>query len=226
LLYDGLGNWIVIPAATGATYDPPAGHAATRTYACRLVPVLGESEWVFGSHVVFVDPPFERGTVTPKTQLISQGSTPSPLNIPDATPGMPKTSFEWFFKEGLIPAPTGTSTAGWTSSGVKHPDLVPPALGGSRSYACFVTPIAPFCGTAAWAKGNTQITVVQPFSLGQLAAINQVDNQVVCNSTGDGSVITFGTAPTGAPSFSYQWYSQTAVVPAPTGNATAGCAGA
>ncbi|HRH70446.1 MAG TPA: hypothetical protein PLB89_13140 [Flavobacteriales bacterium] len=215
-------EWVPIPGATAATYDPPAGLTSTRSYGCKLVPTAGSHEWMDGSKVVNVLAPFSLGTLT-GTQSIPPAGTPSRVSL--STTGSPGSfTYTWYYKEGLVAAPTGSSTAGWTraeSRGVEFID--PPALAISRTYACFMTPSGTLtCGAAGWATGAAQITVTDPVNRGQLASLNQVDNQVVCNSSADGSPITFSTAPSGAPSFSYQWYSQSAIVPAPTGSSIAG----
>ena len=164
-----------------------------------------------------------RGEITTGTQALLAGGTPSIIarSNPIGSDGF---TASWYCHEGIIAAPTNSNTTGWTlvPSAITN-TLAAPALVNSRTYASFVVPGGnPTCGTAGWSTGAAQITVTSTVLLGRTAALNQVDGQVFCNTSGDGSLITFSTAPSGAPGLSYQWYSQQAIVAAPTGNSTAG----
>ncbi len=89
----------------------------------------------------------------------------------------------------------------------------------SRTYAVLVLPIFSDCGTATWANGSRQITVLGVVDYGTVAN----GNETLCNP-GDPSNITMSSLPSGgAGTFSYQWYYKNGVGGScPSGSSTSG----
>jgi autotransporter-associated beta strand protein len=88
----------------------------------------------------------------------------NPISV-NGSIGSPSFTYQWYYQDGIVSAPVGTSTTGWTSLGssdgantrVYEPSS---SLTASRTFACFVTPGgSPTCGTGTWAAGAKQVTV-------------------------------------------------------------------
>jgi hypothetical protein len=107
--------------------------------------------------------------------------------------GSASFSYQWYYQSGIVAAPSGTSTSGWTSLGstgnANTASFTPQSLTASTTYACFVTPGgSPTCGTATWAKGAIQITVnplpTATITAGGPTTFCQGGNVVLTASTG------------------------------------------
>ena len=98
-------------------------------------------------------------TLAPQTNQIFCGSgTPASMEVTGASGS--SLTYQWYSQTGIISAPSGSSTSGWTSiSGAISNIYTPTApITTSTTYACFVTSS---CGSN-WASGVRQITINQP----------------------------------------------------------------
>jgi hypothetical protein len=114
-------------------------------------------------------------------------------------------TYQWYYQNGLITAPSGSSTIGWTAcstpgSGYNTSSFTPGGTSSNITYACFVIPASPVCGSGQWAANDVQVTVL---TTGPTES-----------STGGASVCIGGTVNLSSslsvsiPS-TYQWYSST-----------------
>lgn len=161
------------------------------------------------------------GTITSADQTFCAGSNdPSNISFSTAPSGSGSFSYQWYYQDGIVACPTGSSTLGWTLIGGATSNSYNPGSGltASRTYACLVTPGGtPTCGTATWATGCRKVTVLPTLNYGTITSADET----ICTG-GDPSEIAFSTAPSGSGSFTYQWYFQNGIVTCPTGSATAG----
>jgi hypothetical protein len=120
--------------------------------------------------IVTVSPVVNYGTVASGNQTICNGATPSSMSVSGAV-GSGSFTYQWYSQSGIVTAPTGSSTAGWTSIGTTggaNTATYTPASGisSSTTYACLVTPGgSPTCGTGTWATSARQVTVSAPLSV-------------------------------------------------------------
>ena len=210
------------------SYLPKPGSIFTFSYKCHVSFNTGQSGWAANVAVVEMNPLF-LGAVTSANQTIANFQIPTNLSLSSAPSGVSNFRYDWYFKNGIVPAPTGGSTTGWTlfprnslTDRETNTPVILPLQNTSRTFACFVTPIdrnpSNICGSADWAAGARQITVTIPtINFGTLASGNQT-----LRSPADAAPISLSIAPTGAASFSFQWYSQLGLFAAPVGNNTAG----
>ena len=75
--------------------------------------------------------------------------------------GISEYALQWYCRDGIQTAPSGSSTVGWTLI----PDAtssvyVTPALSSNKTFACFVTPFAGVGLPAQWAAGAIRIEVL------------------------------------------------------------------
>ena len=140
-------------------------------------------------------------------------NNPNPITFNTNPTGCSSFTYQWYSASGVVSAPTGTSTLGWTLiPGANSTSYDPPTLFSSTSYACFVTPLSA-CGSAAWASGVVSYTVTT--SLGTITANGY-------SSSNNPAALSFSSITSGCPSFSYQWYSISGVISAPSGSSTSG----
>jgi len=131
------------------------------------------------------------GVLEAGNQEFCASGNPAIIRFSIAPTGAIAFSYRWYYRNGIVAAPLGGSTTGWTALTATANIYYPSAgLNTSRSYACLVTP---FGGTAAWASGVRQITV------NTVPVITSVSNGQRC---GPGSVVLNATANVGTIS----WY--------------------
>lgn len=225
-------GWTIISGATSSSYDPPAGLTASRTYACFVVDNAGNGcpatqAWATNCRqvTVTIPPAANYGTLATLSELFCVTANPSAIafsTLPSGGNG--SYGYQWYYQDGLVTCPTGSSTTGWTIiSGATTSSYDPPAgLTNSRTYACLVTNLAsgPCPATTAWAANCRQVTVTVPPTTNYGAVTNTPET--FC-STGDPANITFATLPSGGNSnFTYQWYYQDGNVSCPSGSSVAG----
>jgi hypothetical protein len=214
-------NWTAISGATSNTYDPGI-QTASISFAVQVNPTgtpdCGNAEWAAGIRQITVDPAatFIPGTLaTGNESFCSTGGNPAIISFSINPSGATSFTYAWYYREGIQTAPSGSSTTNWTLISGATANSYDPAAGltVSRSYACLVTPLG---GTAQWATGVRQITVLGANSSGTLAS----GNQSFTNS-GDPTTISFASAPAGGSgTYTYQWYSRSGIQAAPTGTST------
>lgn len=214
-------NWTAISGATSNTYDPGI-QTASISYAVQVNPTgtpdCGNAEWASGVRQITVNPAatFIPGTLaTGNESFCSAGGNPAIISFSINPSGATSFTYAWYYRDGIQTAPSGSSTTNWTLISGATANSYDPAAGLtlSRSYACLVTPSG---GTAQWATGVRQITVLGAVSTGTLAS----GNESFTNS-GDPTTISFASAPTGGSgTYTYQWYSRSGIQTAPTGTST------
>lgn len=216
-------NWTAITGATTNTYDPGI-QTASISFAVQVNPTgtpdCGNAEWATGVRQITVNPAvsFVPGTLaTGNESFCSTGGNPAIISFSANPSGAASFTYAWYYRDGIQTAPSGSSTTNWTLISGASTNSYDPAAGltVSRSYACLVTPLG---GTAQWATGVRQITVLGAFSAGTLAA----GNESFTNS-GDPNTISFSTTPSGGSgTYTYQWYSRSGIQTVPTGTSTTG----
>lgn len=219
-------GWTSIAGATSSSYDPPSGLTGTRTYALMVDPTgspdCGGFEWSNSCRVVTVYNVVNRGTVASGNETICDGGDPANITMSTAPSGGAGTfNYQWYYQNGSVSCPTGSSTSGWTSiSGATSSSYDPPSgLTTTRTYALMVDPTgSPDCGNFEWASSCRVVTVLPAVNRGTVTS----GNETICNG-GDPANITFSTAPSGgAGTYNYQWYYQDGIVTCPTGSSTSG----
>ncbi|MBK8505308.1 MAG: DUF11 domain-containing protein [Saprospiraceae bacterium] len=163
-------GWTMISGETGSSYDPPSGLTSSRTYAVLVdvtgSPDCGAANWATNCRQVTVLPAVNYGTVASGDETLCSRGTAIPASIgfsiaPSGGSGI--FSYQWYYQDGLVSCPSGNDVTGWTlisramSSSYDPPD---PLLS-SRTFAVLVDVVgSPDCGTASWAGGCRQVTVV------------------------------------------------------------------
>ena len=131
------------------------------------------------------------GVLEARNQEFCASGNPAVIRFSLAPSGAIAFSYRWYYRNGIVAAPFGSSTTGWTALTATANIYYPAAgLNTSRTYACMVTP---FGGSAAWASGVRQITV------NTVPVITSISNGQRC---GPGSVTLNASANVGTIS----WY--------------------
>ena len=208
-------GWIAISGATAASYDPPAGLTASRTYACRIIATGIYSRWASNVRYITVLSALNSGAIASGDQSFSLSGNPNPITLSASPFGSSSDyNYRWYSYQGIASAPTGSNIpSGWTLvSGANGPSYDPPVQCKSITYALLVDPFgSPDC-SPKWAAGQRRITV--NFSVGTLASGNQTINEC-----GDPNNITFVFNATSGATF--QWYYRDGLIAAPSTNAAA-----
>lgn len=217
---DGTANRTATGVVSGTAFNPFTNPSVTTNYT--LVSVTDAngcartSGFTGGSATITVLSAVNYGTITSADESFCNNTTINPADITfSAAPsGSGAFTYQWYYQDGIVDCPTGTSTVGWTSiSGATSNSYNPPSgLANSRTYACFVTPSGtPTCGVGTWANSCRKVTELPALDYGILSS----GDETIC-SGGDPASITFSTAPAGSGSFTYQWYYQDGIVSCPT----------
>jgi hypothetical protein len=184
-------GWSAISGATANSYNPPAGLAVSRTYACRVIngPV---GLWANGVRQITVTT-FDAGTVVGTEELFAFTGNPSPIQHQNAS--LTTYTLQWYSFTGLTSAPTGSAIpSGWTLiAGATASSYDPPSIATSRTYACLINS----GGCSRWASGAARV-VISSFDIGSVSG--SIDT--ICY--GDISSLTFSTPPSAGTSVS--WY--------------------
>ncbi|UPT68687.1 MAG: hypothetical protein M0D57_08715 [Sphingobacteriales bacterium JAD_PAG50586_3] len=172
---------------------------------------------------VTITPAATFGTLTNANESFCATGDPSAITfatIPSGGSG--NYTYQWYYQNGLITCPAGSSTTGWTIiSGATTVSYDPPSgLSQSRTFACLVTATAGngCVASTGWATQCRQITIGAGVLFGTLTNANES----IC-SGGDPTTITFATIPSGGSGiYTYQWYYQDGLITCPTGPSTIG----
>ena len=155
---------------TGTTYSWNTGGntasitvtpSATTTYTVTGTTGAGCSGTATVS--VSVLPPINYGSVASGDETICYSGDPANITMAVSPSGSGSFVYQWYYKDGIVSCPSGSSTSGWTAiPGANSSSYNPPSgLTGSRTYAVFITPSGtPTCGTSQWASGCRQVTVI------------------------------------------------------------------
>jgi hypothetical protein len=195
-------GWTIISGATSSSYNPPAGLERSRTYACFVTGPNAIRNWATGARQIRV---YHNGDIGTTYQPFLITGDPIPVSFstsPSGPTGM-TFSYQWYFKNGIVSAPIGSSTSGWTLiSGASSSTYDPPGgLTTARSYACFVSPSNSLsCLGNKWAKG-VKHAMVYPILNGTITT-----SQNLYCSPADPLPFTFSLLPSFGSTF--QWYYQ------------------
>jgi hypothetical protein len=101
----------------------------------------------------------------PSGEFICFSGIPDTMMVAGAA-GATDFSYQWYYQDGVVAAPSGSSTLGWTSLGTSqgaNTAFYKPnsAINATRTYACFVSPSgSPLCGSGGqWASGVNVVTI-------------------------------------------------------------------
>ena len=89
------------------------------------------------------------------------GSSFEPIS---ATPPLNITEYQlqWYYSEGDINCPSGSSTAGWiTITGANSLDLTIDEFDGTRTFACYITPDPDYGIPSQWMSGCQTLTYIE-----------------------------------------------------------------
>ena len=200
-----------ISGATSSTYDP-GSLTGSETYSCSVT--SGSCGTVStGNSVITVEPPVTSyGVVSASgglTQTVCDHVAPNsgdPFVVSGAAGSSGSFTYQWYYQNALVAAPTGSSTSGWTActttdgTGYNTNSFIAAGTGNNVTYACFVIPASPVCGAGQWATNDVQVTVL---TTGPSET-----------STGGASVCLNGTVNLSSSlsvsiPATYQWYSST-----------------
>lgn len=152
------GGFGPIGGATGLTYNPPA---LTQTTCYRRVATNTCGSANSNTVTITVLPQLNFGTVSGGGGTFCATADPSNMTV-NPSGGTGTFNYQWYFQNGNVACPSGTSTVGWTSiGGATSSAYDPPAgLTTTRTYAVQVDPAgSPDCGSATWASGCVVVTV-------------------------------------------------------------------
>ena len=103
--------------------------------------------------------PFDYGFVENTTNTICPEVTSYDISISTVPTAITNYSFQWYFKTGNNPVPSGSNTSGWNIiPGATASTLAVDAFTGTRTYACFVTPDASYGISGSWMSGAKVLT--------------------------------------------------------------------
>ncbi|MDW8419204.1 MAG: hypothetical protein RML37_07295, partial [Chitinophagales bacterium] len=155
------GGFGTISGATGLTYSPPA---LTQTTCFRRVATNTCGTAVSNIVTVTVSPQVNFGTVSGGGGTFCGTADPGPMTV-NPSGGSGSFNYQWYFQNGNVSCPSGTSTAGWTAiAGATSATYDPPAgLTVTRTYAVQVDPAGtPDCGPPTWANNCVTVTINTP----------------------------------------------------------------
>lgn len=214
-------TWVAaagLSATTGATVTASPGTTTTYTVSATANGCTSTA-----TATVTVRPSLNFGTLASGNQSFTGSGDPAAIQFSSLpSGGSGSFSYQWYSRSGIVAAPSGTSTSGWTAiSGATANSFNPGVITTSTSYAVMVNPTGtPDCSGAVWASGVRQITISSTavFNPGTLSS----GNQSFCSGGGNPNAISFSTLPSGAASFSYQWYFRDGLQTPPSGTSTSG----
>lgn len=143
-------GWTLIPGATASSYDPPTLSQST-TYACFVTPSsgCGTAGWAQGAASFTITS--SAGQVN--STLVQQCEiAPIELNFTAAPNGLGNVSYQWYYQNGEIGCPQGSSTFGWqilSGANTATSSFTPPSEG-TYTLACFINSET---GIGLWASG-------------------------------------------------------------------------
>ncbi len=212
-------GWTIISGATSSSYNPPI-QSASISYAVQVNPTgtpdCGAATWAVGVRQITVNVGLSFGVLSNGNQTFcSTGGDPQPITFASVPAGSTGFTYQWYYRNGIQSAPTGSSTTNWLIINGANGSSYDPIAGltQSRTYACLVTPTG---GTSSWAADVRQITVLPPFNAGSVT----LSDETFCGS-GNPANITMSSNPVGSGGYTWRWYFQeSAAVGCPSGNST------
>jgi hypothetical protein len=202
----------VVDAKVSSTNNTLANFVIANKWLSEVTTVPGVQPINITGYKLIISNNTSLGTITGNG--FSSSNNPAALSFSAISSGCPSFTYQWYSKSGVVSAPTGSSTTGWTLiPGATSNTYDPPTLYNSTSYACFVTPLSS-CGNAAWAGGLASFTIT--------TSSGSVNTQQVSQCTSSSVPLTFDSQPVGLGNTSYQWYYANGSVSCPQGNTTSG----
>jgi hypothetical protein len=143
-------GWTIIPGATSSSYDPPTLFQST-TFACFVTPSAGcgTPGWAQGAASFTITS--SAGQVN--NTLVQQCEiAPVELSFTSAPIGLGNVAYQWYYQNGEVGCPQGSSTFGWQmlSGGNAATASFTPPTAGTYTLACFVNSET---GVGLWASG-------------------------------------------------------------------------
>ena len=179
-----------ISGATNTSYTPPTFNSAGDFYYYATVSFSGLDCGSVPTNTALVrvvaDPTV---TITPNTQIICQGTTPTDLVVTPAG-GVGTYSFQWYN------SPANTAIAGATSANYTPST----AIAGTLSYYCVITQTGLACSV------TSPVVSVQVVD-NPIVSIQPLASQPICINNTPVTLTTAFINGTGTPT--YQWYSNT-----------------
>ena len=179
-----------ISGATNTSYTPPTFNTAGDFYYYATVSFSGLDCGSVPTNTALVrvvaDPTV---TITPNTQIICQGTTPTDLVVTPAG-GVGTYSFQWYN------SPANTAIAGATSANYTPST----AIAGTLSYYCVITQTGLACSV------TSPVVSVQVVD-NPIVSIQPLASQPICINNTPVTLTTAFINGTGTPT--YQWYSNT-----------------
>ncbi len=148
------------------------------------------------SQLVTVLPTVVNGTLALGNETVCSGGDPAAITLSTVPSGGAGTfSYQWYFQNGIVTCPTGTSITGWTSIASANSSTYDPPSGltGSRTYAVQVNATGtPDCGVATWSTGCRQVTVTPlPTVTSSSGAARCGPGTLTLSATASGGVINW-----------------------------------
>jgi hypothetical protein len=143
-------GWTIIPGATSSSYDPSVLSQST-TFACFVTPSAGcgTPGWAQGAASFTITS--SAGQIN--SALVQQCSqTPVELSFTSAPSGLGNVAYQWYYQNGEVGCPQGSSTFGWQlliGANTATASFTPPSAG-TYTLACFVNSET---GVGLWALG-------------------------------------------------------------------------
>lgn len=202
------GTAIGLANQTGVT-SVPSYTATTGTATISITPVANGCTGTAVTYNVTVLAAVNYGTVSSGNEtLCSIGADPANITLSTAPTGGTGTfTYQWYYQDGIVSCPSGTSTTGWTLiGGAASSSYDPPSgLAASRTYAVLIDATGtPDCGVATWANNCRQVTIIScctpPSALTYTASTVSYCNNVAItpiDATVSGTTpMTFSVSPT------------------------------
>jgi hypothetical protein len=168
-----LTGWNIISGATAASYDPPSGLTASRTYACR-VSNASNSQWANGVRQVTVLPAFSPGSLI-ANQNGCRGYDPAPVTMASIPTGSGSYSYQWYYWENAtIACPSGSIVP---SGGVTS--FADPRFFGTTNTGAGIN----FDASSAGSNGRTWAVLITPGSNGSVPACGVPQFATTCHRT-------------------------------------------
>ena len=221
------GSWTAIgspststPTLAGSTIG---NLTATTTFALEVYDASPSScfdNWAGNAQVITIDATFSAGTISSGGQVICNNTQPSNITYSTAPTGGTVTTFQWYYLAGSQTAPSGSFSQGsWTAIGspsTSTPSLTGATIGNLTGTTTFALRV--YDGGSAhcfdnWNGDSHIVTVRGAHNGGTISS----STQSICYNTTP-SDITYSASPSGGTSLSYQWYTKTGTVTAPSGN--------
>ncbi len=205
-----------LAAPTTPPLTCPSGYPCTYTIRYRQrEECCGWSKPVFQKVTIWEE--FDLGAIQNAGKTIcynTQADIAGGIGFTTLPKGSKDFTYTWYWKYGTE-CPVSGSISGWTAIGTDSPTLTEAeidnqfaALDTPVSFACWVAPTPnqePVCGVADWAENCFTVRSLPPFDNG---AVQLTDSIKICGG-GQQDPILLSPPPSGAGSFTYQWYINT-----------------